>query len=761
MSYFRLFVSFLLVILVSTNKIDASKKLTEKEIEQKIDSLLSIMTLEEKIGQMTNIGFPAVCKNQGYWVTGDTLIADTAKLRLLVGKYKVGSIQNKGAYPPTKEEWYRLTKFVQDWNMKNSRLKIPILFGIDGVHGANYTAGSTLFPQQIAVAATWEPNFAEKTGEITSYELRASNLPWNYAPVLDVARHPLWGRTFETFGEDTYLATIMANAFIKGSQGDNIGEPTKVGICLKHFAGYGAPTSGKDRSNASLSNRTLRQYHFPPFESAIKNGAMNVMINSGAVDYVPCHANKWLLTDVLKDEFKFKGFTISDWNDIDNLVHADNIAEDRKEATMLAINAGLDMSMVPYDESFSIYLAELVKEGKVSIARIDDATRRILRFKFMLNLFETPTTNPADYPKFGSDEFANESYKAALECFTLLKNSKETLPLKKGSKLFVTGPAGNSITWINGGWSRDWSGQNEAYADKNKKTVFQALQDKFGKDNVTFEQGTQYMEEINIAKAVEAAKKADYIVACVGEIPATEKPSDVDELELPEAQQNLVKELSKLNKPIILVIFESRPRVIRKIEPLVSVVINGYLPGNEGGRAFAELITGDANFSGKLPYTYPRFSNDIIHYNHKTRDKIGKTFNPDAYNPQYEFGFGLSYTTFEYSDLKISTDSLVGDANLTITINVKNTGKVKGKEVVECYTRDVVASIEPDQKKLVRFTKIELNPGETKTVTFTINKTDLAFVGLDEKWVTEPGKFDLMVGGNPSALKTTSFKWNK
>jgi len=746
----------ILVLFGACNSIDKKKSIQLKEIDSRVEELLSKMTLEEKVGQMTNIGLPAVCKGP-YWNDTDSLEIDTAKLNNLLLKHHVGSIQNKGKYPPSVEEWNRLIRIIQDVAIKDSRLGIPVLMGIDGVHGANYTAHSTLFPQQIACAATWNPECARQLGEITSYELRASSTTWNYAPVLDVSWQPLWGRTFETFGEDTYMTSIMGEAFVKGSQGDDLSNMEKTAVCLKHFIGYGNPVSGKDRSPAIIPERDLKQYYLPPFKAAIDAGALSVMINSGSVNGIPGHANYELLTNVLKGELGFNGFAISDWADVTKLMDVHYVAHDMKEAVKIAVLAGMDMCMVPYDAGFAVELVKLVKEGSVPVERINDAVRRILNVKFKLGLFETPVSDPEMYDKFGSEEFANISYEAAKECLTLLKNDKNTLPLTKRKKVLVTGPTANSINYLNGAWSRTWSGIETEYNDEGKATVLDAIRNKAGKGNVSYAEGTGFNEEINVRKAVGLARKNDVIVVCIGEKPATEQPSNTQELDLPDAQIKLVKELSKTGKPIVLVMLQGRPRIIREIEGLCHAVILAYVPGQEGGRAIADVLFGDCNPSGKLPYTYPRYSGSIWKYNHKGSDEIGAY----AYDPQYEFGEGLSYTTFQYTEPELSADTLQGKNPLEIKITVTNTGKIFGKEVIQLYTRDMVASVSPDVKKLVRFEKIGLEPGETKAVSFQIDAKDLAFVGKNNQWITETGDFKIFIGGNPKNFKTKSFYYEK
>jgi len=732
----------------------------QTKTDNNIEKLISQMSLEEKVGQMTNIGLTAVCKGP-FWNDTDSLEIDTLKLKKMLLKYHVGSIQNKGKYPPSVYEWHRLISIIQDFQINQSRLKIPVLFGIDGVHGANYTASSTVFPHQIACAATWDPIFAEKTGEVTAYEMRASSIPWNYAPVLDISYQPLWGRIYETYGEDTYLASQMGIAYIKGSQGNDLTNDKKAAVCLKHFIGYGVPYNGKDRSTAIISDLDLKEYFIPPFEEAIRAGAKTIMLNSGSVNGIPGHINHHLITDILKGELGFEGFVISDWDDLSKLVGAHNVARDNKEAAKLAVLAGMDMCMVPYDESFAIHLTELVNEGQVPVERINDAVRRILRVKFELGLFDNPYTNPESYPLFGSKEFSDASYEAAQECITLLKNENGILPLKKTSKILVTGPTSNSINYLNGGWSRTWSGVEENYNDPGKSSVLDAIIEKIGKANVSFAMGSGIDKEIDIDAAVKLAEECDFIIACLGESPATEKPSDIDDLDLPEAQLNLVKELALTGKPIILVLLEGRPRVINEIEGLSQAIIMAYLPGQEGGKAIADVLFGDFNPCGRLPYTYPRYSGSIWKYNHKGADAMDKDFTLKGFQPQFEFGEGLSYTSFEYSVPILSTDTISTGDSLTIKVDITNTGKIYGKEVVQLYKRDMVATVSPDIKKLVRFKKIGLEPGETKTVSFTIYTKDLAFVGTNNEWITETGEFQVLIGGTPKNLQTKKFYYRQ
>lgn len=731
-----------LATLVSCNNVNKNKNFPSKD--NVVEALLQKMTLEEKAGQMTNVSLMALAKGD-FWSSRDTVELDTAKMKELLLRKHVGSVQNLGTYPFNPTEWRKNISQVQEYVLQKSRLKIPVIYGIDAVHGANYSAGSTLFPQQLALAATWNPELAEITGAITSYEIKASGIPWNYAPVLDVSKQPLWGRVFETFGEDTYLTTVMGDAMIKGAQGDDISQFDKSAVCLKHFLGYGTPMNGKDRSPTILPERILRQYYLPPFESAIKNGALTVMLNSGSVNGIPSHADYHFITEVLKGELGFEGFTISDWEDVINLVKTHQVAKDEKEAVKISVNAGMDMCMEPYDASFADYLVELVNEGEVPMSRVDDAVRRILTVKKKLGLFEKTLTDPSLYPKFGSEEFAERSFEAAKECLTLLKNENDFLPFSKNKKVLVTGVGANSFNYLNGAWSRTWGGHETDFNDEEKKTVLEAIQDKIGKSNVKYVEGTSYDEDINTSKAVLAARSMDYVIIVLGEKPATEKPSDIEDLNMPKAQLELVEEIAKTGKPIVLVLLEGRPRVINTIEPLVDGILMAYLPGSEGGRAIAEVLFGDFNPCGKLPYTYPRHTGSIWAYDHTKADERDGGFGFDAFHPQYEFGHGLSFTGFKYSNLKIQKDTFFENETIQVSIDITNTGDQIGKEVIQLYTSDLVASVVPAVKQLRKFQKIELVQGETRKVDFTLTEKDLGFVNMKNEWVTEPGEFQIAI----------------
>lgn len=736
-----------------------SEVMESTDIELKIKKLLAEMTLKEKAGQMLNIGLPSILTGD-YWDVRDSASFDAKRFKKFIVDYAVGSIHNTPGYPPQKEDWYRIVKIIQDSAIKKSRLGIPVLYGIDNIHGANYVNGSTLLPHQIALAATWNKELSRINGAITSYESRAASLPWNFNPNADVAMSPLWGRIAESFGEDPYLISEMTSAYLKGSQEKGLDNPNSTAVCLKHFIGYGAGRNGKDRANALIPENNLRTYFLPPFEAAVKNGAMGVMISSNAVNGIPCHINSYYINDILKGELGFKGVVISDFSDVEFLVDAHHSAKDKRDATKMAVNAGLDMIMNPFDVDIVDIIVDLVEHKEIPMSRIDDAVTRILRLKFMLNLFEVPYSNPKDYPDFTSEKHIEANYETASEAITLLKNNNQILPLSSSKKILVTGYAANSINILNGAWSRTFLGRDTKYNDPSKLTILEAIKNQVGASNVEFVVGTDYLEDINSDLAVKKAKEVDYIVVCVGEIPATEKPSDINELDLPLAQQELVKKLAKTGKPIILVMVQGRPRIIREIEPLVNAVVMAYLPGDEGGKAISDVLFGKVNPSGKLPYTYPKYSGNFLTYYHKKTDIRDVDWGYNGFYPQYEFGYGLSYTSFEYSNFKISSDVVSSKEELLISVDIKNTGNQGGKETVQVYLKDLVATVSPDSKRLVRFEKISLNPNETKTVQFKLNSNDFKTFGINNKWIFEEGDFEIQIGGNPQQLinKLITFK---
>ncbi len=726
--------------------------------ENQITQLMSKMTLDEKIGQMSQFAVDLVLKTKDN-VPVEPVQLDMAKVDHILGYLKAGSILNVPAgvtqYPAT---WEKLITQMQQVAIKTTG--IPMIYGIDAIHGGTYTRGATFFPQEVGMGATFNRELVYKGAQVTAYETRASDIPWNFSPVLDMGRMPCWPRMWETYGEDTYLNSQMGVACVEGYQGK---DRNKIGMdnvaaCLKHFVGYGVPVSGQDRTPAMIPQIELRERHLKPFAEAVEAGALSVMVNSSIVNGEPVHANHYLITDVLKGELHFDGVVVTDWQDINNLYVRDHIAGNDKDAIELAINAGIDMAMVPYDTLFCKDLKELVLEKKVSMTRIDDAVRRILRMKYRLGLFEKPDWKSTDYTNFASVDHKKIAQEAADESITLLKNTDNVLPLSKNAKILVTGPNANSMRTLNGGWTDSWQGDKTDEIETNGITILKALQDKVGAANVIYEPGVtynmkgQYFEENtpDIAKAVAAAKDADVIVACVGENSYAETPGNLNDLQLSRNQQDLVAALAKTGKPIILVLNEGRPRVFSDVEPLTKGVIDMYLPGSYGGLALADILYGDVNPSGRLPFTYPKYTNLLTTYDYKpceNRATMNGTYFYAADNTvQYSFGTGLSYTTFEYSDLTVNKTHFMPNDELVFTVNVKNTGKVAGKDAVLLFTSEAVASITPDNRRLRAFEKIELAPGETKTVTFKVKASDLAFIGMDNKWHLEKGLFTVHVG---------------
>lgn len=726
-----------------------------------VEKLLAQMTLEEKVGQMAQVTLDVITVGANAYVSDEPARLDMELVRKALVEYHVGSILNTANNRArTPETWHTIISQLQDVAMNETRLGIPIIYGVDAIHGTTYTAGATFFPQQIGQAATWNRELVRRGGEITAYETRASSIPWNFSPVLDMGRDPRFPRMWETFGEDVYLASVLGVELVKGYEGDdnNISDPTRVASCLKHFLGYGTPVSGKDRTPALIPEIELRERHLPPFEAAIKAGAHTVMINSGLINGIPVHASYEMLTKLLKEELGFTGLVVTDWADIENLHNRDRVASTQKEAVKMAINAGIDMSMIPYNFDFCDYLVELVNEGEVSMARIDDAVRRVLNTKYKLGLFERPVTHYQDYPLFGSEEFEAAAYRTAQESITLLKNEGNILPLPKNARVLVAGPNANSMRTLNGGWTYSWQGEKVHEFADGYATILDAVKAKVGERNVTFREGVRYVdgasywvdEAYDIAGAVRAAAGVDYIILALGENSYTEKPGDLHDLILSENQLELATALAKTGKPVVLVLNQGRPRLIRTIEPLMKGVINAYLPGNFGGLAVADVIFGDFNPSGKLPFTYPLYANSLVTYDHKPSEHQAKMAGMYDYESdfaiQYPFGFGLSYTTFEYSDLQLNATTLRPNGSVEVSVKVKNSGDREGMEVVQLYTSDLFASITPDVKRLRGFDKINLKPGEEKTVRFTLTPEDVSFINADNKRVTEPGDFDVMVG---------------
>ena len=747
---------------------------SDPKIEAQVEQTLKKLTLEEKIGQMMELVtdlFGANDKNGVFYI-------DEHKTDSILSRYKIGSILNApNTCAPTAKQWEKYISQIQKISMK--RIGIPCVFGLDQNHGSTYTQGGTLFPQNINVAATFNREIARRSAEATAYETRAVSVPWTYSPTVDLGRDARWPRIWENFGEDCYLSSEMGKAMVYGFQGEdpNNIDQYHIATSMKHFMGYGVPWTGKDRTPAYISPADLREKHFAPFLAGLQAGALTVMVNSASVNGMPMHANKEILTGWLKEETGWDGVLITDWADINNLYTREMVAKDKKDALRIAINAGIDMIMEPYSCDACGYLVELVKEGKIPMSRIDDACRRVLRMKYRLDLFKNPTQKLKNYPKFGGEEFAKLALEGATESMVLLKNEKlqdgnPVLPLAKGKKILLTGPNANQMRCLDGGWSYTWQGHRADEFAGKYNTIYEAFCNEYGKENVILNQGVTYNEkgkyweenEPQILGAVAAAKDADIIVACIGENSYTETPGNLTDLWLSENQRNLVKELAKTGKPVVLVLNEGRPRLIADIEPLAQGIIDIFIPGNMGGDALANLVSGKSNFSGKMPYTYPKEINSLANYDFKKSEEVGTMEGAYDYNAkitqQWGFGYGLSYTSYKYSNLKVSQSDFRHGDIIKVSVDVKNTGKVAGKESVLLFSSDLIASMVPDGRRLRAFDKIELQPGETKTVTFDLNADDLAFVGYDGKWVLEEGDFKLMIADLSTDIYcTATYQW--
>ena len=747
---------------------------SDPKIEAQVEQTLKKLTLEEKIGQMMELVtdlFGANDKNGVFYI-------DEHKTDSILSRYKIGSILNApNTCAPTAKQWEKYISQIQKISMK--RIGVPCVFGLDQNHGSTYTQDGTLFPQNINVAATFNREIARRSAEATAYETRAVSVPWTYSPTVDLGRDARWPRIWENFGEDCYLSSEMGKEMVYGFQGEdpNNIDQYHIATSMKHFMGYGVPWTGKDRTPAYISPADLREKHFAPFLAGLQAGALTVMVNSASVNGMPMHANKEILTGWLKEETGWDGVLITDWADINNLYTREMIAKDKKDALRIAINAGIDMIMEPYSCDACGYLIELVKEGKIPMSRIDDACRRVLRMKYRLDLFKNPTQKLKNYPKFGGEEFAKLALEGATESMVLLKNEKlqdgnHVLPLAKGKKILLTGPNANQMRCLDGGWSYTWQGhRTDEFAGKYN-TIYEAFCNEYGKENVVLNQGVTYNEtgkyweenEPQIQGAVDAAKNVDVIVACIGENSYTETPGNLTDLWLSENQRNLVKELAKTGKPVILVLNEGRPRLIADIEPLAQGIIDILIPGNMGGDALVNLVSGKSNFSGKMPYTYPKEINSLANYDFKKSEEVGTMEGAYDYNAkitqQWGFGHGLSYTSYQYSNLKVSQSDFRHGDIIKVSVDVKNTGKVAGKESVLLFSSDLIASMVPDGRRLRAFDKIELQPGETKTVTFNLNADDLAFVGYDGKWVLEEGDFKLMIADQSADIHCEkTYQW--
>lgn len=766
----KILLSISLLALAYTASANVPVIKSDPKIEAQVEQTLKKLTLEEKIGQMMELVtdlFGANDKNGVFYI-------DEHKTDSILSRYKIGSILNApNTCAPTAKQWEKYIAQIQKISMK--RIGIPCVFGLDQNHGSTYTQGGTLFPQNINVAATFNREIARRSAEATAYETRAVSIPWTYSPTVDLGRDARWPRIWENFGEDCYLSSEMGKAMVYGFQGEdpNNIDQYHIATSMKHFMGYGVPWTGKDRTPAYISPADLREKHFAPFLAGLQAGALTVMVNSASVNGVPMHANKEFLTGWLKEETGWDGVLITDWADINNLYTREMVAKDKKDALRIAINAGIDMIMEPYSCDACGYLVELVKEGKIPMSRIDDACRRVLRMKYRLDLFKNPTQKLKNYPKFGGEEFAKLALEGATESMVLLKNEGNILPLQHGKKILLTGPNANQMRCLNGGWSYTWQGHRADEFAGKYNTIYEAFCNEYGKENVILNQGVTYNEkgkyweenEPQIQEAVAAAKDADVIVACIGENSYTETPGNLTDLWLSENQRNLVKALAQTGKPVILVLNEGRPRLIADIEPLAQGIINILIPGNMGGDALSNLVSGKSNFSGKMPYTYPKEINSLANYDFKKSEEVGTMEGAYDYNAkitqQWGFGYGLSYTSYKYSNLKVSQSDFRHGDIIKVSVDVKNTGKVAGKESVLLFSSDLIASIVPDGRRLRAFDKVELQPGETKTMTFELKADDLAFVGWNGKWRLEEGDFKLMIADQSADIHCTdTYQWS-
>lgn len=765
----KILLSISLLALAYTASANVPVIKSDPKIEAQVEQTLKKLTLEEKIGQMMELVtdlFGANDKNGVFYI-------DEHKTDSILSRYKIGSILNApNTCAPTAKQWEKYISQIQKISMK--RIGIPCVFGLDQNHGSTYTQGGTLFPQNINVAASFNREIARRSAEATAYETRAVSVPWTYSPTVDLGRDARWPRIWENFGEDCYLSSEMGKAMVYGFQGEdpNNIDQYHIATSMKHFMGYGVPWTGKDRTPAYISPADLREKHFAPFLAGLQAGALTVMVNSASVNGMPMHANKDILTGWLKEETGWDGVLITDWADINNLYTREMVAKDKKDALRIAINAGIDMIMEPYSCDACGYLVELVKEGKIPMSRIDDACRRVLRMKYRLDLFKNPTQKLKNYPKFGGEEFAKLALEGATESMVLLKNEGNILPLQHGKKILLTGPNANQMRCLDGGWSYTWQGHRADEFAGKYNTIYEAFCNEYGKENVILNQGVTYNEkgkyweenEPQIQGAVAAAKDADVIVACIGENSYTETPGNLTDLWLSENQRNLVKALAQTGKPVILVLNEGRPRLIADIEPLAQGIINILIPGNMGGDALANLVSGKSNFSGKMPYTYPKEINSLANYDFKKSEEVGTMEGAYDYNAkitqQWGFGYGLSYTTYKYSNLKVSQSDFRHGDIIKVSVDVKNTGKVAGKESVLLFSSDLIASMVPDGRRLRAFDKVELQPGETKTMIFELKADDLAFVGWNGKWRLEEGDFKLMIADQSADIHCTdTYQW--
>ena len=756
MRYFFIILLFICSCTSNTNEVS--------NIDSKVQDILSQMTLEEKVGQMAQINLTVIAKGPNKWGSSFPLEIDPKKAKKALVDFKVGSVLNTiNNTAQNTETWYKTIKEIQKYSIDSTRMKIPVIYGIDAIHGTTYTAGATMFPQQITTAASWNEENAYNMALVCAYETRASGIPWNFSPVLDLGLDPRFPRQFETFGEDPLIVERFGKAMIRGYQGENndISNKYSVAACMKHFVGYHAVISGKDRTPAYIPDNVLSEYHIEPFKKAIEAGAKTVMINSGLINGIPVHADYNLMINVLRNKLGFEGVILTDWEDIRKLHDRDKVAKNQKEAIKMAINAGIDMSMIPYEyEHFIKNLIALVKEGEISVERIDDAVMRILKLKFELDLFNNPVTNFEEYEDFGSKKHHQLAYKAASESITLLKNDDDILPLKGNPRILVTGPNADNMRTLNGAWTYSWQGDLTDDFAGDYNTIFEAIRNNFGSSNVkyipgiTYRKGGNYydLDEVDIRKAVQEARRSDYIVLCLGENTYTEKPGDLNDLNIHKLQTKLAKELSKTGKPIILILNLGRPRLISDIEPLMSAVVNVYLPGNFGADALSDILSGRVNPSGKLPYSYPAYPNSLLPYYYKPSEVQNNAQGAYNYvgkvNNLYEFGYGLSYSDFKYSNFAVSKDTFALSDTINVGVFVTNDSDIDGYETIQVYSSDLYASITPDIKRLRDFSKVHIKAGETKKLSFSIPVSELEFYNIDNVPVVEEGRFKITINDN-------------
>ena len=756
MRYF--FIILLFIFSCTSNTTEVSN------VDSKVQDILSKMTLEEKVGQMAQINLTVIAKGPNKWGSSFPLEIDPKKAKKALVDFKVGSVLNTiNNTAQNTETWYKTITEIQKYSIDSTRMKVPVIYGIDAIHGTTYTAGATMFPQQITTAASWNEENAYNMALVCAYETRASGIPWNFSPVLDLGLDPRFPRQFETFGEDPLIVERFGKAMIRGYQGENndISNKYSVAACMKHFVGYHAVISGKDRTPAYIPDNVLSEYHIEPFKKAIEAGAKTVMINSGLINGVPVHADYNLMINVLRNKLGFEGVILTDWEDIRKLHDRDKVAKNQKEAIKMAINAGIDMSMIPYEyEHFIKNLIALVKEGEVSIERIDDAVMRILKLKFELDLFNNPVTNFEEYEDFGSKKHHQLAYKAASESITLLKNDDNILPLKGNPRILVTGPNADNMRTLNGAWTYSWQGDLTDDFAGDYNTIFEAIRNNFGSSNVKYVPGVTYrkggnyydLDEVDISKAVQEARRSDYIVLCLGENTYTEKPGDLNDLNIHKLQTKLAIELSKTGKPIILILNLGRPRLISDIEPLMSAVVNVYLPGNFGADALSDIISGRVNPSGKLPYSYPAYPNSLLPYYYKPSEVQNNAQGAYNYvgevNNLYEFGYGLSYSDFKYSNFAVSKDTFALSDTINVGVFVTNDSDIDGYETIQVYSSDLYASITPDIKRLRDFSKVHIKAGETKRLSFSIPVSELEFYNIDNVPVVEEGRFKITINDN-------------